>query len=631
MKRIIAAATISFALISTGLPSAQATLTQAGSMMPIVVSFDQKTVTLIPPSSTSPGKWTFTAANPLVATVIGDIATLVGAGYSRITAVQAASGAFNTVSRVTELTVTKGVPVIAKIPNQTVQFAANTFTIPTPSSTSNGAWSYSINGASFATLTGNVIKFTDGGTIYVTVNQAATAAWAATSLNFLLTVALIPPVLGTFGDISLNRDSVTSITLNPPSSTSTGAWTFASSDPSIATVSARTLSPIAIGTTTISATQARATPYASITVTMKVTITGTAPTVSAWPAIAQPFSPTSTKTFILNPPASSSPGTWSYSSSDPSIASIAGSVLTLTKPGIITLTANQASSGSFSPVGPITTTVTIQGTPVLTSLTNLLRVAGDPDIAITAPASASPGAITYTSSDSNIVAINGSSAKIVGAGTATITATQAASTYWLSASTTFTVQVNGIVPTLGAFNPITIMADNTPIVIAPPTSNSKGSWTFTSSDPSVAKISTNSIIGVKVGTATITAVQNPGGLFGQSNIVTAIVTVNPAPIPTPTPTPTPKPTASATPTPMPVSSSTPTPSAKPTVAPAKLAIIKVSILKRVVTVTSTLKTVVLTIDGKKSALGKHTLTAGKHIFLVLQGSTIVYLKTLIVK
>ncbi len=626
MKRLLTAALIALSLATSGVLPAQAALTQAGSMSPIVATFDQKTVTLVPPISNSPGAWTFTAANPAVATISGNIATLIGAGYTRITAVQAAASGYNSVSRVTELTVKKGTPVITAIPNQSVPFASKSFTIPTPTSPSDGAWSYSINGSPFASLSRNVITFNDGGNIYVTATQTATPAWNGTTLNFVLTVQLIPPTLGTFGDITINRDSVTSITLSPPSSNSTGVWTFSSNNTAIATVSGTTLTPVSIGSTTITATQAKATPYASATITMNVTITGTAPAVSPWSSITSTYA--ANKTIVLTPPTSNSPGTWSYTSSDPATASIAGAVVTFNKPGIVTLTANQAASGSYSPVGPITTTLTIQGTPTLTPMVNLLRVAGDPDIALIAPTSASPGAVTFASSDPNVVAINGSSAKIVGAGTATITANQAASTYWLPTSTSFTIQVNGIVPTLGAFNAITINADNKAIVIVPPTSNSKGTWTFTSSDSSVAKVLANTIIGVKVGTATITAVQNPGGLFGQSNMVTTTVTVNPAPTPSPTPTPV------ATPTPKPTPSAKPTPVATPTVAPVapvKIALIKVTIAKRIVTVTSTVKSVVVTIDGKKSSLGRHTLKPGKHVYLVMQGRTIVYSKTLTIK
>ena len=619
MKRLLTAALISLSVASTGLTPAHAALTQAGSMTPIVVTFDQKTVTLEPPTSNSPGKWTFVAANTAVATISGNIATLVGAGYTRITATQAAAGGYNAVTRVTELTVKKGVPVIAAIPNQTVQFAAKSFTIVPPASPSDGAWSYMITGAPFATLTRNVITFNDGGIVYVTATQAATPVWASTTLNFMLTVALIPPTIGTFGDISLNRDSVTTLTLNPPTSNSTGVWTFTSSNPAVGTVTGSTFKPVSIGTTTITATQAKATPYATASVSMKITITGTAPAVSSWPAITVQYSATSAKSALLVAPTSSSPGLWSYTSSDPSTSSISGNTVTFIKPGIVTLTANQAASGSYNAVGPITTTLTIQGAPTITSMVNLLRVAGDPDIELIAPTSTSPGAISFVSSDPKVIAITGNTAKIVGAGSAIITANQAANTYWLPGSTSFTVQVNGIIPTLGTFSPITIPADNNPVTIAAPTSNSKGMWTFTIKDPTVAKISGGSIIGLKVGTTIVTSVQSASGLYGQSNILSATVTVTAAAI-----KPTPTPNASTTP------KATVTPSATPIPA-SKIALIKVTIAKRVVTVSSNVKSVVVTIDGKVSGLGRHTLTPGKHVYLVMQGTTIVYSKTLTIK
>jgi len=181
------------------------------------------------------------------------------------------------------------------------------------------------------------------------------------------------------------------------------------------------------------------------------------------------------------------------------------------------------------------------------------------------------------------------------------------------------VQVNGIIPTLGTFAPITIPADNNPVTIAAPISNSKGTWIFTIKDPTIAKISGGSIIGLKVGTTTVNGVQSASGLYGQSNILSATVTVTTAAI-----KPTPTPSASTTP------KATVTPSATPIPA-SKIALIKVTIAKRVVTVSSNVKSVVVTIDGKVSGLGRHTLTPGKHVYLVMQGTTIVYSKTLTIK
>jgi len=60
---------------------------------------------------------------------------------------------------------------------------------------------------------------------------------------------------------------------------------------------------------------------------------------------------------------------------------------------------------------------------------------GDPDFSITNPTSASNGVFDYTSSDLNVATISGNTVHIIGAGTATITATQAAYTPYASAAT----------------------------------------------------------------------------------------------------------------------------------------------------------------------------------------------------
>lgn len=76
-------------------------------------------------------------------------------------------------------------------------------------------------------------------------------------------------------------------------------------------------------------------------------------------------------------------------------------------------------------------------TTILSNFTIPAKVTGDADFAITAPTSTSPGAFTYTSSNPAVATIvSGSSIHIVGVGTSTITATQAASGSYSSGTIT---------------------------------------------------------------------------------------------------------------------------------------------------------------------------------------------------
>lgn len=150
---------------------------------------------------------------------------------------------------------------------------------------------------------------------------------------------------------------------------------------------------------------------------------------------------------------------------------------------------------------------------------------------LTPPTSNSAGAFTYTSADPSIATISGSTVTVVGIGTTTITATQAADAGYSSRSVTATFTVSQLEPpTIGAFNVPAKMMGSVPFQITPPTSNSGGAFSYTSSTTSVATISGSTITVVGAGTSTITATQASFGTFA-SGTATATFTVT-ANIPT---------------------------------------------------------------------------------------------------
>lgn len=59
--------------------------------------------------------------------------------------------------------------------------------------------------------------------------------------------------------------------------------------------------------------------------------------------------------FDLTAPSSDSPGPFSFSSSDPSVASIAGKTVTIHRAGTVTITAQQPRTGSYNPTSTSTT------------------------------------------------------------------------------------------------------------------------------------------------------------------------------------------------------------------------------------------------------------------------------------
>ncbi|WP_310594203.1 LamG-like jellyroll fold domain-containing protein [Flavobacterium sp.] len=146
-------------------------------------------------------------------------------------------------------------------------------------------------------------------------------------------------------------------------------------------------------------------------------------------------------------------------------------------------------------------------TPTLTAMAAITKTFGAASFTLTAPTSNSVGAITFTSSNTSVATISGNTVTIVGAGTATITASQAANGNYLSATISTTLTVNKATPTIGAMTAITKTAEDPAFTLTAPTSNATGAFTFTSSNTAVATISGNTVTIVGAGTATITATQ----------------------------------------------------------------------------------------------------------------------------
>jgi hypothetical protein len=497
-----------------------------------VTTIDKGTITLTPPVSKSPAPWTVEITDTRIATANGLIITLKAVGTTVIRYVQPATGEFtNAVSDFSRLTVNAGTPTVGDFPNRTVNLGQNTFTLTPPSSNSDGQWSYQSLNTDIAIVSGNLVTLRDGGTVEIRATQGATGRWLSTSKTMTLTINAPAPTIGSFSDITLSIDSVSRVQLTMPSSNSRGTWTLTSSDPAIVGLDGLTLIALKAGTATITARQAAAGGFRSISTSMKVTIAAVTPNTSigAFKDFAVELDPGATKVVPFTSPISNSPAAWTFTSSDPTTASVAGLNLTALKPGTITLTASQPASGNFGSVGPIAIKVTIRGNQQLAKPASITKLVGDPAVKIIYPTSLSTGTWSATSSAPTIVGVTNGNLTFDSAGRSVITLTQSATETYTASSTTFEVTVIGTPPTLGAFQPLTVGIGEKLTTPMTPQSPSTGRWIFTSADPAIASIVDNVITGVKAGTTVISAFQEPAGRYGQSPTVQASITVKPAP------------------------------------------------------------------------------------------------------
>jgi gliding motility-associated-like protein len=152
---------------------------------------------------------------------------------------------------------------------------------------------------------------------------------------------------------------------------------------------------------------------------------------------------------------------------------------------------------------------------------------GNPDFA--AGGSASSGlTVSYTSSNTGVATVSGSTIHIVGAGSTTITASQAGDANYLAAtSVTQTLTVDKASQTI-TFNALTARTYGNSDFSPGATATSGATVTYASDNAAVATIVSNQVHIVGQGTATITASQTGNTNYNAAANVTQSLTVNKA-------------------------------------------------------------------------------------------------------
>jgi hypothetical protein len=290
----------------------------------------------------------------------------------------------------------------------------------------------------------------------------------------------------------------------------------------VATISGTTVTIIGAGSTTIEATQAESLNYQSRSITRNLTVNKAIPTIreTSTMIMSEIIKTYGDEPFLISA-CSNSTGAIEYTSSNTAVATISGRTVTIVGTGTTTISASQAETMNYL-ANTITSTLIVNKASPGLSLSEISEKTYEDDSFNLSSSSLSSGTIIYTSLDTSVATILGSTVTIVGAGTVIIRANQDETDNYSSGLATRTLTVNK------ALTPITISNINKTYRDIPfglsASSNSTGSYSYTSSDIAVATISGSTVTIIGAGTTTITAEQaETTNYFGNSTTCTLIV------------------------------------------------------------------------------------------------------------
>ncbi len=479
---------------------------------------------------------TYTSSNSSVATILGNTVTIVGVGSTTITASQLGNANYNDAASVQQtLTVDKA--------SQTISFAALAnktygdadFNLSATGGVSGSAVTYTSSNPSVATILGSTVTIVGAGSATITASQLGNANYNdATSVQQILTVGKASQSISfaalankTYGDADFN--------LIATGGASGSVVTYTSSNLSVATILGNTVTIVGAGSTTITASQLGNANYDdAANVQQTLTVDKASQTIS--------FAALANKTygdadFNLSATGGASGSAVTYTSSNPSVATILGNTVTIVGVGSTTITASQLGDANYDAATNVQQTLTVDKASQTISFAALAnKTYGDADFNLSATGGASGSAVTYTSSNPSVATILGSTVTIVGAGSTTITASQLGNANYNDATSVQQTLTVGKASQSISFAALMAKLTTSPDFTLFANSSSGLSLSFSSSDTNVAEVYQSAgvwMVKIKgAGTTDITASQSGNGNYfaATSQIQPLVVTEPPLPV-----------------------------------------------------------------------------------------------------
>ena len=486
----------------------------------------------IPTSTHTETEFAFSSSNPLVATISGTTVTIVGAGSTIITAVQAGNLKYEETSAspaILNILPATGYAGSLYIPSKFYNDAP--FQIVVPDHANNvDPILYSSSNETVATVSSTgLVTILKAGSSVITVSQAENANYSPTfNSSYTLEVFKKTLVVG-LPEIGMKTYLDAPFFLSPYSPNSTNnSWTFSSSDPTVATITNVIIEGVVnyqvtilnTGTTFIQATQAADDNYnASVTNIVTLPVDLAVPTITL-NTVSTTYVAGGTVTLFVT--SNSAGGVLFTVPFLNNVLAVAANVATILNAGTTEITITHFASGSFKG-RTLTVPFTVnKSTPNLTFEvdTTAYKFVSGGTILLDASSTTSTDPITYSSNNS-VLTVDQNKAVMQSVGTGSITASVAATSNYNERSVT-----NNFFVVTGSANLRNFSIDpkiftDIPFTLVAPTSDNEVTpFTYESLTNTVATVSGSTVTIVKAGMAVIKANQATSSFFERSSIET---------------------------------------------------------------------------------------------------------------
>lgn len=315
----------------------------------------------------------------------------------------------------------------ATITNKTFGDAA----FATDAAASSGlALVYATSDSKVATVYRDVITIRGAGTVTITASQPGNSKYnAAPSVSQTFTVNKADQVI-TFAALS-NKTLGDSAFAAGASSSSGSLISYTSGNAAVATVYRDIITIRGPGSTLITAKQAGNSNYNPAPDVVQTLVVNKKGQVINFPVIADK---TWGDSAFAAAASATSGGLITYTTSDAKIASIYRGVITLRGCGMVTITASQTGTAAYDTAAPVSQTFTVNKATQAITFPPLPDTHIDDPSFVAGSFSSAPLGLTYVSSDRSVAYIYRDTVRIIGVGTATITAKQAGNAFYLPAA-----------------------------------------------------------------------------------------------------------------------------------------------------------------------------------------------------